>query len=105
MDTGMSTRATGPENLRAAGRLSPFYADTACASTTAHRITWPKLGATRCSNSDPRNDHNELFAVTGAVARQYTPHRSQPPTTGRMPHRRKHGGSASGAGQLLHQSC
>jgi deazaflavin-dependent oxidoreductase (nitroreductase family) len=56
------------------------------------RITSPKLGATRCSNSDPRNDHNELFAVTGPVARQCTPHRSQPPTTGRMLHRHKHDG-------------
>ena len=79
-------------SARALGRLSPFYADTAYASTTPHRITSPKLGATRCSNSDPRNDHNELFAVTGPVARQCTPHRSQPPTTGRMLHRHKHGG-------------
>jgi len=67
-------------SARALGRPSPFYADTAYESTTPHRITSPKLGVTRCSNSDPRNDHNELFAVTGPVARQCTPHRSQPPT-------------------------
>jgi hypothetical protein len=84
-------------SARALGRPSPFYADTAYASTTPRRITSPKLGATRCSNSDPRNDHNELFAVTGPVARQCTPHRSQPPTTGRMLHRHKHAGSASEA--------
>src|SRR5260370_42590985 len=79
-------------SARALGRPSPFYADTAYASTTPRRITSPKLGATRCSNSDPRNDHNELFAVTGPVARQCTPPPSQPPTTGRMLHRHKHGG-------------
>jgi hypothetical protein len=40
-------------SARALGRPSPFYADTAYASTTPRRITSPKLGATRCSNSDP----------------------------------------------------
>lgn len=44
-------------SARALGRPSPFYADTAYASTTPHRITSPKLGVTRCSNSDPRNDY------------------------------------------------
>jgi hypothetical protein len=88
-------------SARALGRPSPFYADTAYESTTPHRITSPKLGVTRCSNSDPRDDHNELFAVTGPVARQCTPHRSQPPTTGRMLHRHNMVGSASEAGQLL----
>jgi deazaflavin-dependent oxidoreductase (nitroreductase family) len=42
---------------------SPFYADTAYASTTPHRITSPKSGATRCSNSGPRNDYNDLFGI------------------------------------------
>ena len=56
-------------SVRALGRPSPFYADTAYASTTPHRITSPKLGVTRCSNSDPGNHHNELFAITGPVAR------------------------------------
>jgi hypothetical protein len=88
-------------SARASGRPSPFYADTAYASTTPRRITSPKLSATRCSNSGPRNDHNELFAVTGPVARQCTPHRSEPPTTSRMLHRHKHVGEASEAGQLL----
>jgi hypothetical protein len=59
-------------SARALGRPSPFYADTAYESTTPRRITSPKLGATRCSNSNPRNDHNELFAVTGPVSRSFT---------------------------------
>ena len=88
-------------SARALGRPSPFYADTAYASTTPHRITSPKLGATRCSNSDPRNDHNELFAVTGPMARQYTPHQSQPSTTGRMLLVLNMVASASEIGQLL----
>jgi hypothetical protein len=32
--------------------------------TTPHRITSPKLSATRCSNSDLPNDGDDLFAIT-----------------------------------------
>jgi hypothetical protein len=88
-------------SVRALGRPSPSCADIACASTTPRRITSPKLGVTRCSNSDPRNDHNQLCAVTGPVARH-------PRLVGRSRRRRVECrivinmvGSESEAGQLV----
>ena len=79
-------------SARASGRPSPFYADIAYASTTPRRITSPRHNATRCSNSDPRNDHNELSAVTGPCGAPIHASSVVAPTTGRMLHRHKHGG-------------
>jgi hypothetical protein len=38
-----------------------------------------ELGVIRCSNCDPRNDSNDLFAIAAPVARQYPPLGSHEP--------------------------
>jgi deazaflavin-dependent oxidoreductase (nitroreductase family) len=46
-------------SARVCDRRLAFYVDTGSASMTPHRTTSPKLSATRCSSSDPRNDYDD----------------------------------------------